>query len=780
MSSSSAFLLSGHHRFFLSFLSAAVIASGSWTTPVLGQQYSELWGEKGEKWDPANSILRDFTKVGYKEGAEPIPDWPVGVNVMDFGAVPNDVTVCNAQAFRDAIAACPDYHAVLVPVGRYTIMDTIKPERDHFVLRGEDMYGSVLFFPKYLNEIKIQEIGLGNKDRNTGIMDGFITMIGGTEKSIENLSFEFREQRKGGLWEHLGARPIQYGGGITNSWIRNVYLKNYDYGIGFSGTSNLSVINITMDGFIGRKSIVGSLDIPGFLALMGLLPHGSNSNLFHNINVLGAVMHPVDLNNAPRGNVFSKIRGETRTVSYHGGNSREQLYTDLDNFVAGVGDHPNRTYETYWGVDHPLPEEAYNSTRNHIFVGYGKDFGKKSTDTVWYEPAAYEELSPQNLYLAQMEFLGKPLPEGPPPPIPSPNGGDFFRIAPTDNKDISRPGLTIDGSFFKFDLSEIDVDAVAQARFRVNFSQFRNAPFEFGVWVVNNDNWSEETLTAENAPELISQLDVVRIEEGEENLTVEFDVTEFVRDQLVGGDGVVSLALRKNDGNGFLSIIRGRDGGMGPELIVERVATGVLGAPSAPKGVGSKALVGNILLNWDDNPESDVATYTVYRNSFDARKGEFRGYGASHAAGLTHSEFADIASNDWSVGMMDHNEVYKYKITAVDAHGHESPRSREFVAATLHPSNSPPAFRETASLPAATAGKEYSGSLTDAASDPESDPLYFMKVSGPDWLEVALDGKLSGTPDLTDVGSGEFTFQVTAIGGSQQKVVSMAVDAPAE
>ena len=113
---------------------------------------SALWGTNGELWDPATSYLRDFTSVGYKNGNEAIPDWPIGVYVTDYGAVPND-DGDDSQAFIDAIAACPDNHAIFVPKGKYVIRQQIRPVRDNFVLRGEDMYETVLYFPQNLEEI---------------------------------------------------------------------------------------------------------------------------------------------------------------------------------------------------------------------------------------------------------------------------------------------------------------------------------------------------------------------------------------------------------------------------------------------------------------------------------------------------------------------------------------------------------------------------------------------------------------------------------------------------
>jgi fibronectin type 3 domain-containing protein len=326
----------------------------------------------------------------------------------------------------------------------------------------------------------------------------------------------------------------------------------------------------------------------------------------------------------------------------------------------------------------------------------------------------------------------------------------------------------------KFDLTGANESVVAHARLRLTFKQIRNTPFRISAWTVTNDAWSETTLTPSNKPAVVSELDTKWILDNNANLVVEFDVTAFVRNELVGGDGVISLCVKKQEGNGFLSDFWSSELGVHPELIIERAESSVPGAPSAPKGIRSTPLVGNIILDWDDNTESDVAAYKVYRTPYD--------YGnLPVAAGLVTSDYVDTSSeSDWHVGMMDYRQVYHYWITAVDDHGYESPRSAAFVGATVHPTNAPPSFNDTVILAEATAGANYTETLVNSASDPELDQLYFMKVSGPDWLKVALDGTLSGTPGLTDEGINTFTFQVTAIGGSTLKEMTISVGPPAD
>jgi hypothetical protein len=77
----------------------------------------------------------------------------------------------------------------------------------------------------------------------------------------------------------------------------------------------------------------------------------------------------------------------------------------------------------------------------------------------------------------------------------------------------------------------------------------------------------------------------------------------------------------------------------------------------------------------------------------------------------------------------------------------------------------------------ATESAAYSATLADDATDPESDPMTFSKVSGPVWLSVAADGTLSGTPGAGDVGLNSFTVQVDATGGSDTATLQITVDA---
>lgn len=92
--------------------------------------------------------------------------------------------------------------------------------------------------------------------------------------------------------------------------------------------------------------------------------------------------------------------------------------------------------------------------------------------------------------------------------------------------------------------------------------------------------------------------------------------------------------------------------------------------------------------------------------------------------------------------------------------------------------NGPPVFlARPITTPDATQDLPYNGSLTDSASDPDAgDTLAFSKISGPEWLQIASDGALSGTPVDSDVGLNSFTVQVTdAAGGFDQATLKITV-----
>jgi len=745
------------------------------------QETSVLWGKNGEAWDPATSRLKDFSNVGYMKGDVPIPDWPVKVKVTDFGAVPDDL-IDDSKAFIDAIAACPDRGAVFVPNGRYIIEQRIVPKRDHFVLRGEDMYKTVLYMPKYLNEIEIQKIGFTPRNRHNGAERGFWRVTEGTHRSIENLTFEFREQRKMGHWEFKGADPISYEGSVRDSWIRNIYMLNYDHGLHVSG-QYITAKNIVFDGGIRRPQLDG-LGV-GHIAL-GC--QGASFCLFHNMEIKKAVRHGLDIGGMSD-NVFSQIWGPRVEFNHHSRGATRNLYTDIN-----LGDMQTRrknasVKDTHWNFygDGPMnPDTVMNKDDypdGHIYVGFNAGLANMTDNRpeVWYEEIDNKRIHPKNLYLAQLAYFKKPLSDDKMPAPPAPVYGDVVRLVATDQSVTDRRSPDMpkgQGNFFgdfpayvKFDLK--GMSHIFKARLRLTTKKVNNPSAKVIVHMLADDSWSENTLTLNNRPTEGAVIHTELIEGKPMSQVFEIDVTSYVQNEWKN-DKVVSFVVFAGG-----SLICGSNGGMPPELVIEQVESPVPGAPAAPKGLTSESLIGNVRLDWSDSPEPDVVAYNVYRSE---TPGDFKYYGLPIARNLIRSEHLDNDTRgNWNIGRMDPSKILYYRVTAIDSHGYESEPSEEFLGVALpHPddTNKLAAFNKGISLPHAAAGLAYKVNISNMVTDPESDPLHFYKVSGPEWLNVGYDGALSGTPGPNDVGKHELKIQVYSYGGRDETMIDIVVNAP--
>lgn len=85
------------------------------------------------------------------------------------------------------------------------------------------------------------------------------------------------------------------------------------------------------------------------------------------------------------------------------------------------------------------------------------------------------------------------------------------------------------------------------------------------------------------------------------------------------------------------------------------------------------------------------------------------------------------------------------------------------VAALANKANHPPVFAANPIVaPAATAGQIYEETIASIASDVDAgNTLTFSKVSGPEWLTVSADGRISGVPPAGEGGLNRFIVRVT-------------------
>ncbi|MCB1130149.1 MAG: hypothetical protein KDN05_03410 [Verrucomicrobiae bacterium] len=186
--------------------------------------------------------------------------------------------------------------------------------------------------------------------------------------------------------------------------------------------------------------------------------------------------------------------------------------------------------------------------------------------------------------------------------------------------------------------------------------------------------------------------------------------------------------------------------------------------PAAPTGLAATAGDGSVTLDWADNSEPDLASYTVYRSITSGS-----GF-ASIATGLAVSDYTDNTAVNGT--------TYYYVVTATDTSSNESVVSGE-ASATPAAVNQAPQFSSSLLVKSnATEDSSYSGSIAGDASDPDAgDTLTFSKVGGPAWLSVAGNGTLSGTPAAGDVGTNQWTVQVSDGSLTDTATLQITVDA---
>ena len=136
---------------------------------------SDLWGDNGSAWTP-DSILPEFSFVGYHRGDRPLPEPEADVSVLEFGAVGDGETDSTA-AFQRAIAESPG-KTIRIPEGTFVISDRLQLFDPGTVLLGDGTEKSTLLFTRGLEEIDPTPASTGGGMETTGWSwsGGIITM----------------------------------------------------------------------------------------------------------------------------------------------------------------------------------------------------------------------------------------------------------------------------------------------------------------------------------------------------------------------------------------------------------------------------------------------------------------------------------------------------------------------------------------------------------------------------------------------------------------------------
>ncbi|MFC1727437.1 glycosyl hydrolase family 28-related protein [Patescibacteria group bacterium] len=89
-----------------------------------------------------------------------IPDYPVGVNVLDYGANGQDQND-DTQAIKSAIAAAEPYTAVIIPAGTYYLSSSITIGKSNIAIRGEGYQRTRLIYTTWTSKLFEYSSGWG-------------------------------------------------------------------------------------------------------------------------------------------------------------------------------------------------------------------------------------------------------------------------------------------------------------------------------------------------------------------------------------------------------------------------------------------------------------------------------------------------------------------------------------------------------------------------------------------------------------------------------------------
>ena len=192
--------------------------------------------------------------------------------------------------------------------------------------------------------------------------------------------------------------------------------------------------------------------------------------------------------------------------------------------------------------------------------------------------------------------------------------------------------------------------------------------------------WSDGTYTEFASPAVISGGDY-------QHLAVTYDgsTARLFRNGVVVASRTVAKTIRTGTGPLYLGTAGGYDSLNGQldevalygnavpaDTLAEhyRIATDTV-APAAPGGVTAEAGDGSVGLSWSANPETDLASYRVYRRV------------AGDAWPSTATQEVDGTS--WTDTTAVNSTTYDYRVTAVDASNNESTPSAPVTATPILP-----------------------------------------------------------------------------------------------
>lgn len=214
-------------------------------------------------------------------------------------------------------------------------------------------------------------------------------------------------------------------------------------------------------------------------------------------------------------------------------------------------------------------------------------------------------------------------------------------------------------TYLRFDLSSVTGGDIGQAVLRLK-RQSGIGSDTHTAYVVSDDSWAESSITWSNKPSHGPALGSAVVPP--DGAWLELDVTSQVASDWRGDQAFSVLLI--SDGDSLVSYYsREADSSVNQPQLVITVADADTTPPAMPTGLAAVANNNSVELNWDDNAESDLGSYRVYRSVTSSN-----GY-ASIATGLGSSAYIDT--------QITNGTTYYYVVTALDNSANESLPSEE-------------------------------------------------------------------------------------------------------
>jgi hypothetical protein len=239
-----------------------------------------------------------------------------------------------------------------------------------------------------------------------------------TESGIEEIGFAFPPARYPGHFKENGANALELRG-VYNCWIRNVAIHNGDFGI------NLVACGNTVDGVTFTADPVRGSPDGGVAQCTGhhaIQCKRAEDNLITRFDLQVSYVHDLSVEHAS-GNVYAHGRGVDVNFDHHKDTPYENLYTDIDCgrgtrvWRCGGGASLGRQsagWETFWNIRTALPiappPKGWGAPSMNFIGLFTQAPATPQSEGIWLEPLAPEQLTPSDLYSAQLtRRLGRRL-----------------------------------------------------------------------------------------------------------------------------------------------------------------------------------------------------------------------------------------------------------------------------------------------------------------------------------------------------------------------------------